>query len=661
MIKIFDTEDKVFNTNGIININELKCEENKSKSLNGWYIDVEVPIEFNDYIISSYLCVIQTKSKAMPQAFRIGSEDTIIRTNSKVIFKADHVAIADSKDYFLLDVRPTNLAGLEALNYINERTDKISPFTIFSDVETLSTAYFIRKNLFEAWEVVEDRWGGVFDFDNWNVYFKYSVGTDQGKTITYGHNLKAINIIEDWSNVVTRLYPVGYNGLLLPEKFIDSDIEYKKPYTKEVSFSTDLDYEEQTEEKLITELRYKAEQYLENNKYPLFSYEVVADIDENLEIGDKIHVKHPLVDLTVEVVSYQHSKTLNKTKKMVFGNYIKNVRQKFNEIKNQVIDMSQKVSSQQELLKNQTNIINTLNKNGYVYIDDNEVLILNKLPKEEATKVIRLGLGGIGFGDSYSGTFDNAWTIDGVLNADFIKSGTLDGSLIKANSITADKISTEVLKLGGNNIIKNSARYFNSNWTNIFPGITNTEIKNNTVSKSCFLIGNGEMKQQIQVQNGTYTVSFKYKKLLGLATIKIIINDHELLLDSTDWKIETYTFEVLSNTIEISVIGNNDSSCYLSDLMGNVGIIAQVWSSAPGESVNGGVLIGETIEITSPASNIKHVMDHDGDRIINTNIEEVVAEYTDKGLKADEIESKKGQIAKLLINDAGNQTWMSRM
>ena len=205
MIKIFNENDRDFSSAGNIIIDPLKCIEYKKKSLNGWYIEVEVSIKYKEYIKKDKLCVIKTKSKLKPQAFRIGEE--IKTTSKKISFEAKHVMF-DSNDYFLLDVRPTKQNGINALNYINKRTDNVSPFRVFSNVENIDTAYFIRKTLLEAWAVIEKRWNGVFDADNWDISFLQKVGNDNGESIIYGKNLENIEVYEDWSNVVTKLCPV---------------------------------------------------------------------------------------------------------------------------------------------------------------------------------------------------------------------------------------------------------------------------------------------------------------------------------------------------------------------------------------------------------------------------------------------------------------------
>lgn len=158
MIKIFNSDDKDFSTAGNIIINPTKCIETRKKSLNGWYIDVEVQIKYKDYIEQDMLCVVKTKSKLNPQAFRIKN---IEKKQRKIVFQARHVMF-DAEDYFLLDVRPTKQNGQNTLSYINQRTDKISPFAVSSNVTIQNTAYFIRKNMLEAWTIVEERWGRSF-------------------------------------------------------------------------------------------------------------------------------------------------------------------------------------------------------------------------------------------------------------------------------------------------------------------------------------------------------------------------------------------------------------------------------------------------------------------------------------------------------------------
>lgn len=447
MIKIFNATDTDFKTAGNIIINPLHCHEIKKKSLNGWYIEVEIPIKYKEYIEADKLCVVKTKSKLKPQAFRIN--DSITYTNRKIKFTAEHVMF-DSRRYVLLDVRPTNLNGQNGLKYVNERTDKTSPFSIDSNVENVSTAYFIRKTLLESWQVFEERWGGVFEADNWDISFKQSIGKDNGETIVYGKNMQGFEIFEDWSNVCTKILPVGYDGLLLPEIYLESETQYEISYTKIVDFQTDLEAEEQTETNLLLELRNNASKYLEENCVPKVSYTVNSNVNNDLEIGDTIKVLHPFVNIFTEVLEYEYDLISEKVKSLTFGNYTRDVKTKFNNIKNTIETIKQTVSKQEITIKKQTNLINSLNKNGYVYIDDNEILILDKLPKEQAKNVWRFGLGGIGFSSKgYEGPFETAITMDGQINAKFITTGTMAVARIEglANFITETSSSITKIEL----------------------------------------------------------------------------------------------------------------------------------------------------------------------------------------------------------------------
>lgn len=485
MIKIFNANDKDFSTAGNIIINPIKCKEFKKKSLNGWYIEVEIPIKYKEYIEKDKLCVIKTKSKLNPQAFRIDENITI--TSRKISFRANHVMF-DSEDYFLLDVRPTNLNGLNSLNYINQRTDNISPFTIFSNVENVNTAYFVRKSLFEAWAIIEERWGGVFDADNWNISFLQKVGNDNGESIIYGKNLENIEIYEDWSNVITKIYPVGYDEIMLPETFIESDIQYEKPYTRTVSFETKLEQEEQTEEKLIRELRENAIDYLQENKYPKISYTIKSDINQTLEIGDTVHVLHPIVNILTEVLEYEYDIISQKVKTIVFGNFTRDIKTKFNNIKNTITQLNQTLSNQIAVINKQTDLINSLNKNGYVYIDDNEILILDKIPKNQAKNVWRFGLGGIGFSSNgYEGPFEIAITMDGQINAKFITTGTMSVDRIEglANKISEYDSQLTEIELNVNNItqrVQSNTTNINNNYQEILKKLDDKAQKSDIVS-----------------------------------------------------------------------------------------------------------------------------------------------------------------------------------
>ncbi|WP_159649105.1 phage tail spike protein [Erysipelothrix aquatica] len=430
MIRIFNPTDKDFSSNGNIAIKPLKLIETKKKSLNGWYIDVEVSVEYADHIKQDNLCVTKSKSKINLQAFRI---DGIKVKGRTIVFKAHHVMF-DADRLFLKDVRPVNMSAISALNYINDATDNPSPFTLTSNVVGANTAYFIRKTLIQAWSVIEERWAGVFDADNFNVTFKEDVAVDRQVSLTYGSQLESIEVVENWNQVVTMLYPTGRDGIMLPEKVLVSNIQYPQPYSKTVSFDTKLDDEEQTENNIIEELRANALAYLRENEVPKVMYTVKSDVNQNLAIGDLVVVKHPQLEINTTVQEYVYNVMTNRVATLVFGNYNRDVKKQFDSMKESINDAVEKASTSIKLSKEQTDLINNLNKNGYVYIDDNEILILDKLPREDAINVWRLGLGGLAFSpNGYEGPYSYALTQDGRFNASFIASGEITTNMLASD------------------------------------------------------------------------------------------------------------------------------------------------------------------------------------------------------------------------------------
>lgn len=101
-------------------------------------------------------------------------------------------------------------------------------------------------------------------------------------------------------------------------------------------------------------------------------------------------------------------------------------------------------------LENATQLI-TGGLGGYVVIGragdghPDEIMIMDAPEKSQAKNVIRLNKNGLGFSKTgYEGPYENAWTIDGNLVADFITTGTM----------LADRIRGGILELGGSGIAK---------------------------------------------------------------------------------------------------------------------------------------------------------------------------------------------------------------
>lgn len=97
----------------------------------------------------------------------------------------------EQRDCFLLDIRPTDKNGQDALDLMTAPNHK---YQAKSDIKTLSTAYYQMKNLIEAINGSDEnsfvnRWGGEILYDNYNVTIDERVGGDYGVEVLYGKNI----------------------------------------------------------------------------------------------------------------------------------------------------------------------------------------------------------------------------------------------------------------------------------------------------------------------------------------------------------------------------------------------------------------------------------------------------------------------------------------
>lgn len=73
-----------------------------------------------------------------------------------------------------------------------------------------------------------------------------------------------------------------------------------------------------------------------------------------------------------------------------------------------------------------------------------EIDIMNTNDPQTATKMWRWNINGWGYSDDGGQTYTIAATMDGEIDANFIKTGTLDANVIGANSITLGKLASDV-------------------------------------------------------------------------------------------------------------------------------------------------------------------------------------------------------------------------
>jgi phage minor structural protein len=460
MFKLFQPTDKTYSTNGDKIILPVKAKVHKEDN-GDYYLDVEASLDYVNDLVEGNIIVAPTPQGE--QAFRITNPQ---KTRKKITVKAYHV-FYDSKNYLIQDSYVVNKNCNDALDHLNNATDNPSPFTTLSNIGTVDSYRCVRSSLYEAVQVVLQRWGGHLVRDNWNIKILNEIGVDNGVTVRYAKNLKDITCQEYWDNVVTKLMPTGTDGIMLndldssidPYVYPSSGLTYDIPYTKTIAFEQNIDQElyqddegnlnEQAyKEALIADLRAQAQAYIDFNCVPQINYTLKANLEKITDIGDTVEVidERLNLDLMTNIIAYDYDVILGKYTELEFGNFKKKLSNLTQNITNTVVEQVTVGSNnsitalETELQQAQAQIMGVLG-NGYVIYDGNQILVVDNLPKETAVNVIRISNGGIGFSNTgINGNFTSAWTIDGTLNM----------QAINVINFTANLIKGGTLKLGSN-------------------------------------------------------------------------------------------------------------------------------------------------------------------------------------------------------------------
>ena len=453
MIRVYDATERLFNHNGIKALHPLFAEITKIDN-GDYYIELEDTLENLEYYQKGL--IIRASTPWGNQGFRC---DNPIIKNNRVTCKAWHLTY-DAKNYLIKDSYAFDKNCNDALNYFNDNTDITSPFDVSSDITEISSTRVVRQTLFNVFErfISADKYGGHWVRDNFSFGIKASVGQDRGVVLAYQKNISDIEVSENWDNVCTKILPYTTDGdvaIELDETYVElSEDLYDIPYSQTVKFENIYKKEDfATREEFLTAtkewLKAQADAYLDVNKVPLVNYSISAEISNVSDIGDLIYVKHPKVNvnITTNVISIKYDVLKGKYTKIEFGNFKKEIKNFRQEIVEEVgKDTNTKVNETKNLLEQEltdaTDKINSVLGNSYVIYDGNEILVVDRLPKESATYCLKINSAGIGFSNTgIQGQFNSAWTIN----------GTLDMQQINVINLTASLIKGGTLKLGGTN------------------------------------------------------------------------------------------------------------------------------------------------------------------------------------------------------------------
>lgn len=239
MIQCYSKGNTNYDSNGDATLFPTSCE--LSTEINGtWELTMIHPIDPDGRwkYLSEEAVISAPTFQSDHQLFRV---DKCVKTDSSVEVTAYPIFFDSADDCFLMDTRPTNQNGQNALNIMTQG----SKYSGESNITTGGTAYFVRRNLMDAINGEDSptfiqTWGGEILYDNFKIIINERVGGDYGVEIRYGKNMNGLSYTVDMSDVVTRIVPVAYNGRTMSGNtpWVDSENidKYAKKYIREVKF-----------------------------------------------------------------------------------------------------------------------------------------------------------------------------------------------------------------------------------------------------------------------------------------------------------------------------------------------------------------------------------------------------------------------------------------
>lgn len=328
MIKLFGATDRNFESNGDAVLRPLKAKIRKEDNGN-FYLNLECDLDYADLFVNGNIIVAN-----MPQGYQAFRISNPVITNKKITTKAQHVFF-DTKNHVVIDASVEDQSCNVALELTNSVAFPESPFFVRSDITDHATVEIKQLSMYDAINTIIASYGGHLVRDNFNIEIRKNIGVDNGVTVRYKKNLKNITCEEYWKNVCTIVYPIGKDGITLPEEFIASEIQYELPYCKVVTFQQDISEDDYKDENnnldeeayhaaLIDDLRTQAQNYVDDHCFPEVNYKIKADIERITDIGDVISVidERLGINLLTNVIAFEYDCILKKFTEVEFGNFI---------------------------------------------------------------------------------------------------------------------------------------------------------------------------------------------------------------------------------------------------------------------------------------------------------------------------------------------------
>lgn len=459
---IFKPGEKDFTTNGLGRlIDATRCEI--TEEANGKYeLEMDYPAisRFSDYFENGYQIKAKPNDLEEYHIFEIKQTFKDTFTNSIVIYAQSRTYKLGNRQVRLVTVDNRN--GAEAMRLIEQNMDEPCDIKLHSDINTASSTIFEARNVLNCIAGEQGSllqyWGGEIKREPFKLSLLRRRGRDNVGTVRYGKDLKGLTIKFDWQSIVTKVLPFAelqsgadgtsqrIYGNAVKSEYIS---KYPDVYAQYVQF---------TEEQGVKDLaslnkvagKYFTTLYPGSDK-PKVSIELeiekLTDSEEakefakmrNYNLFDTFTVYHKLYDIDIQtkVTGIVYDALAEKTIKITAGDiqvaFYKQQSQDFQEF----IKTLTKKDYMSNFIDYITDLINGVKGGSILQYPKNRphtLYFMDTDSTDTAKNVIAINNQGIGFSTTgWKGPFRNAWTIDGILNADFIRAGKIRSDIFETS------------------------------------------------------------------------------------------------------------------------------------------------------------------------------------------------------------------------------------
>ncbi|MED2030509.1 phage tail spike protein, partial [Bacillus thuringiensis] len=499
MITLYKPNETDFTHNGIGALDKNIYNATVEEELNGLFLfSFSYPLFAPRGLEIEGMSIIKVPTPDGEQLFRVAAPKVSM---GEITAQCYHI-FYDLTENLIEDIFAETTNGNGAMNRMSAGCQYKHPFQFYSDVPKIASARIVRKNPVEALldssqdNSFVNRWGGELKRDNFDVKMLLNRGMDRGVVIRHKKDLLGYEGNVDWKSPITRIMPQGFDGLFLPEKYVDSPLINKYPHPKikvvefkhiKAAIGENADDEDAVPlEEAYRLLRQAAKDMFAIQKVdqPKANYNVkfqeLSQTEEykdykhlqSVYMADTVTVEHQEdgIDIKAKVIAYKYDPIKKEYLDITIGNF----KESFTDVSGRVDLVQEELSNMPGSIldaakANATSLINS-GFGGHVRVYPNRILIMDTNDEKSAKKVWQWNLNGLGYSSTgVNGPYGTAITSDGRIVADFITAGTLSGNLVQGGEITGATLRTSD-SVNYVNISKQFIRLYESSKTRVFVG-----------------------------------------------------------------------------------------------------------------------------------------------------------------------------------------------